>query len=180
MMRGGGHEHEAKVLAEGAAREATVGGSCCLCDAHIGEAVEPARRVVAAVAQKKSEAKEAARGAEWEKAACGKKSEGRWSKEEHSLFLAGMIKFGYGDAAFTLVAGVVGTRTGAQTRSKAQKWANDIPKKARDKKLKEAEWEHVLGGLKGCSPDSPRENLQNILQLKRKILQGGLSEMGPL
>ena len=45
------------------------------------------------------------------------KSSGRWSKEEHKLFVEGLIQFGKN---WKKVEEHIGTRTGAQIRSHAQ------------------------------------------------------------
>jgi len=50
---------------------------------------------------------------------------GRWTSEEHALFIKGMEQFG---RRWTKVADVVGTRTTIQVRSHAQKWEIKVAK----------------------------------------------------
>lgn len=53
------------------------------------------------------------------------KETGRWTKEEHSKFILGLVNYGKN---WKKVEELVGTRTGAQVRSHAQKFFNRLSK----------------------------------------------------
>ena len=53
------------------------------------------------------------------------KETGRWTKEEHSRFILGLMTFGKN---WKKVEELVATRTGAQVRSHAQKFFNRLTK----------------------------------------------------
>lgn len=55
-----------------------------------------------------------------------KSSHGRWTREEHDRFVEGLRKFGKN---WRKVEEFIGTRTGAQIRSHAQKYFNRLNKK---------------------------------------------------
>lgn len=58
-----------------------------------------------------------------------KKETGRWTKEEHSRFILGLVNYGKN---WKKVEELVGTRTGAQVRSHAQKFFNRLSKVKQD------------------------------------------------
>lgn len=71
---------------------------------------------------------------------------GRWTKEEHEKFVKGIVLFGRN---WKKVEEFIGTRSGAQIRSHAQKYFSKAAKEA-----KEAEKKKVLGGSSSSSTSS--------------------------
>jgi len=88
------------------------------------------------------------------------KGTGRWTKEEHQRFIEGVKLFGKN---WKSVEEYVGTRTGAQIRSHAQKFFNRLEKEL---------------NTKGESSHNQNEN--HITQSIRKISEGSISTDGSL
>lgn len=61
-----------------------------------------------------------------------KKDRGRWRPEEHDLFLKGLEKYG---RDWKKIESLVGTRTGPQIRSHAQKYFNKLSKEKEQNEL---------------------------------------------
>lgn len=97
------------------------------------------------------------------------KSAGRWSREEHQKFVEGVTKFGKN---WKKVEEYIGTRTGAQIRSHAQKFFIRLTKeykKRSEKSEREGEREKEREKGRGRS-NSIVSNLSNNFELGKKIL----------
>lgn len=96
------------------------------------------------------------------------KSAGRWSKEEHQKFVEGVTKFGKN---WKKVEEYIGTRTGAQIRSHAQKFFIRLTKeykKRSEKNEREGEREKEKEKGRGRS-NSIVSNFSNNFELGKKI-----------
>lgn len=71
------------------------------------------------------------------------KETGRWTKDEHSRFILGLINHGKN---WKMVEGLVATRTSAQVRSHAQKFFNRLSKVRETFKEQLEEQEGVVVG----------------------------------
>lgn len=73
------------------------------------------------------------------------KSTGRWTREEHKKFIEGLKKYGKN---WKKVEGFIGTRTGTQIRSHAQKFFNRIKREV-DNKESPAEMAEQMKNAEG-------------------------------
>jgi SHAQKYF class myb-like DNA-binding protein len=97
------------------------------------------------------------------------KSSGRWSKEEHQKFVQGVTKFGKN---WKKVEEYIGTRTGAQIRSHAQKFFIRLTKeykKRAEKNEREGEKEKDREKGRGRS-DSIVSTLSNNYELGKAFI----------